>query len=77
MAGKCVITKDEKGEFHFSLEAGSGEIIAIARGYATKASALKSVESVRKNAADAVVVDESQLPSVSAPLALVNLHAAG
>ena len=59
MAGKFVITKDKKGEFRFSLKAGNGEIIAISEGYAAKSSALNGIESVRKNAADAVVVDES------------------
>lgn len=59
MAGKFVITKDKKGEYRFSLKAGNGEIIAISEGYAAKASALNGIESVRKNAADAVVVDET------------------
>lgn len=59
MAGKFVITKDKKGEFRFALKAGNGETIAISEGYAAKASALNGIESVRKNAADAVVVDES------------------
>lgn len=59
MAGKFVITKDKKGEFRFSLKAGNGEVIAISEGYAAKASALNGIESVRKNAADATVVDES------------------
>jgi uncharacterized protein YegP (UPF0339 family) len=59
MAGKFVITKDKKGEFRFSLKAGNGEIIAISEGYAAKASALNGIESVRKNAADATVVDET------------------
>ena len=59
MAGKFVISKDKKGEFRFVLMAGNGEIIAISEGYAAKASALNGIESVRKNAADAVVVDES------------------
>ncbi|MBN9239016.1 MAG: DUF1508 domain-containing protein [Micrococcales bacterium 70-64] len=59
MAGKFVITKDKKGEFRFVLKAGNGEIIAQSEGYAAKASALNGIESVRKNAADATVVDES------------------
>ena len=59
MAGKFVITKDKKGEFRFVLKAGNGEIIALSEGYAAKASALNGIESVRKNAADATVVDES------------------
>lgn len=59
MAGKFVITKDKKGEFRFVLKAGNGEVIAMSEGYAAKASALNGIESVRKNAADAVVADES------------------
>lgn len=59
MAGKFVISKDKKGEFRFVLKAGNGEVIAMSEGYAAKASALNGIESVRKNAADATVVDES------------------
>ncbi len=59
MAGKFVITKDKKGEFRFALKAGNGEVIAISEGYTTKSGAQNGIESVRKNAADAVVVDES------------------
>ena len=61
MAGKFVITKDKKGEFRFVLKAGNGEVIAMSEGYAAKASALNGIESVRKNAADATVVDESAI----------------
>ena len=59
MAGKFVVTKDKKGEFRFVLKAGNGEIIAMSEGYAAKASALNGIESVRKNAADATVDDQS------------------
>jgi uncharacterized protein YegP (UPF0339 family) len=59
MAGKFVVSKDKKGEFRFVLKAGNGEIIAMSEGYAAKASALNGIESVRKNAADATVVDET------------------
>ncbi len=59
MAGKFVITKDKAGEFRFVLKAGNGEVIAQSEGYASKASAQSGIESVRKNAADATVVDES------------------
>lgn len=59
MAGKFVITKDKRGEFRFVLKAGNGEVIASSEGYKTKASANNGIESVRKNAPDAVVVDES------------------
>jgi uncharacterized protein len=59
MAGKFVITKDKKGEFRFVLKAGNGEVIAMSEGYAAKSGAVNGIESVRKNAADAKVVDES------------------
>ncbi len=59
MAGKFVISKDKKGEFRFVLKAGNGEVVAISEGYASKSGAVNGIESVRKNAADATVVDES------------------
>ena len=59
MAGKFVISKDKKGEYRFVLKAGNGEVIANSEGYSTKSGAQGGIESVRKNAADAVVVDES------------------
>lgn len=59
MAGKFVITKDKAGEFRFVLKASNGEVIASSEGYVAKASALNGIESVRKNAADAVIDDQS------------------
>ena len=59
MAGTFVITKDKKGEFRFALKAGNGETIAISEGYASKAGAQGGIDSVRRNAPDAEVVDES------------------
>jgi hypothetical protein len=51
MAGKFELYKDKAGEFRFRLKAGNGEIILVGEGYKRKASALKGIESVRKNAA--------------------------
>jgi len=59
MAGKFVISLDKKGEYRFTLKAGNGETIAISEGYASKSGATNGIESVRTNAADAVVVDET------------------
>jgi len=59
VAGKFVISKDKKGEFRFVLKAGNGEIIAMSEGYASKSGAQNGIESVKKNAATATVVDES------------------
>jgi uncharacterized protein YegP (UPF0339 family) len=59
MAAQFVITKDSKGEYRFALKAGNGETIATSEGYASKAGAQNGVDSVKKNAVDAVVVDNS------------------
>lgn len=56
---KFEINKDKAGEYRFNLVATNGEIIAISQGYDAKQSALKGIESVRKNAADAVIEDNT------------------
>jgi uncharacterized protein len=57
MAGKFEIYNDKGGEFRFRLKAGNGEIIAVGEAYESKAAAKNGVESVKKNAGDAAVVD--------------------
>lgn len=57
MAGKFEVYSDKAGKTRFRLKAGNGEIIAASEAYESKSSALKGIESVRKNAADAEVVD--------------------
>ncbi len=57
MAAKFEIFQDKGGQFRFNLKAGNGEVIASSEGYASKASAKNGIESVKKNAADADVVD--------------------
>lgn len=52
---KFEIYADKAGEFRFRLTARNGEVIASSEGYKSKASCLKGVESVRKNAPDAKV----------------------
>ena len=59
MAGKFVISKDKKGEYRFTLKAANGEPIATSEGYASKSGAKNGIDSVKKNAADADVVDET------------------
>jgi len=51
MAGKFELFKDKAGEFRFRLKAGNGEIILASEGYKQRASAVKGIESVRKNSA--------------------------
>lgn len=50
---------DKAGEFRFRLKARNGEIIAASEGYKAKASCLNGIESVRKNAPEAEVVEET------------------
>ncbi len=59
MAGKFVITKDKRGEFRFKLVASNGETIATSEGYSAKAGAKNGIESVKKNAPEADIVDET------------------
>jgi len=59
MAAKFELFKDKGGQFRFNLKAANGEIIATSEGYASKASALNGIESVKKNAAGAAVSDLS------------------
>lgn len=49
---------DKEGEYRFRLKARNGEIIAVSEGYKAKASCINGIESVRKNAPEADVVEE-------------------
>lgn len=50
MAAKFVIKKSSDGQFRFNLKAANGEIILTSELYKAKASALKGIASIRKNA---------------------------
>ena len=56
---KFEVYVDKAGEFRFRLKARNGEIIAASEGYKAKASCLNGIESVKKNAPDAEVVEEA------------------
>ncbi|MEY9997701.1 uncharacterized protein YegP (UPF0339 family) [Streptomyces sp. V4I8] len=58
MAGKFEVYKDKAGKYRFRLKAGNGEIIAVGEAYESKASCLNGIESVKKNAPDAPVIEE-------------------
>lgn len=59
MAGKFELYKDAGGKFRFRLKAGNGEIIASSEAYNAKASALSGIESVKTNAANAAIDDQT------------------
>ena len=47
--GKFEITSRKNGEFQFNLKATNDQVILTSQGYATKATCLNGVESVKKN----------------------------
>ena len=60
MAFKFTVHQSEKsGEFWFRIVAANGNILASSQQYAQKRSALDAIESIKKNAPGAEVVDES------------------
>ncbi len=57
MAAKFEVYKDKKGEYRFRLKAANGEIIASGEGYKQKAGCLNGIESIKKNAPEAEIVE--------------------
>ena len=55
---KFEIYADKAGEFRFRLKATNGQVIAVSEGYVAMASCVNGVESVKKNAVDAAIVEE-------------------
>jgi uncharacterized protein YegP (UPF0339 family) len=56
-AGTFELKTGTNGQYHFVLKASNGQVIASSQMYKTREGALKGIESVRKHAADAKVVD--------------------
>jgi len=52
--------KDKKGKFRFRLKAANGEIIATSEAYSSKDSCVNGIESVKKNAPIAKVVEAKE-----------------
>jgi uncharacterized protein len=59
MAAKFVLKKGSTGKFSFSLVATNGQVIATSEAYESKASAVNGIESVKRNAADAAIDDQT------------------
>ena len=57
MAAKFEVYKDKAGKFRFRLKAGNGEVIATGEAYESKAGCLNGIESIKKNAPEAKVVE--------------------
>ena len=52
---KFEVYQDKAGEFRFRLKATNGQIIAISEGYKSKAGCLNGIDSIKRNAPDALV----------------------
>ena len=57
MAGKFELYTDAGGKWRFRLKAGNGQVIAVGEAYESKAAAQNGIESNKKNAPDAPVVE--------------------
>ncbi len=57
MSAKFEIYKDKAGEYRFRLKAGNGEVIATGEGYSSKQACENGIESVKKNAPSAEIVE--------------------
>lgn len=55
---KFEVYTDKAGEFRFRLKARNGEIVATSEGYKSKPSCLNGIESVKKNAPEAEIVED-------------------
>ena len=55
---KFELYQDKKGEYRFRLKAGNGEIILTGEGYVSKDGCKNGIASIRKNAADSIIVEE-------------------
>lgn len=55
---KFEVYLDKAGEYRFRLKATNGEIIAVSEGYTSLAGCENGIESVKKNAPDAEVIEK-------------------
>lgn len=55
---KFEVYNDKKGEFRFRLKATNGQIIAVSEGYKAISGCLNGIESVKKNAASEIAMQE-------------------
>jgi uncharacterized protein YegP (UPF0339 family) len=58
MPAKFVLTKSNSGSYHFHLLATNGKVIASSEPYESRTAALRGIESIRKNAAGARLVEQ-------------------
>ena len=59
MPGKFELFEDKSGGYRFNLLASNGQVIASSESYKTRRAAEEGIESVKKNAPEAEVVDRA------------------
>ncbi|WP_194834866.1 YegP family protein [Nocardia sp. XZ_19_369] len=59
MAAKFEIYQDKADKYRFRLKAANGEVIAVGEAYESKAACKNGIESIKKNAAAAEIVDQT------------------
>jgi uncharacterized protein YegP (UPF0339 family) len=57
MAAKFEIFKGKGGDFRFRLKAANGKVICQGQGYKSREACVKGIESIKKNAARAAIVE--------------------
>lgn len=57
MASKFEVYKDSKKKYRFRLKAGNGQIIATGEAYETRDACINGIQSIKKNAPSATVVE--------------------
>jgi uncharacterized protein YegP (UPF0339 family) len=60
VAYKFEVYKDKKGEFRFRFKAPNGENMFSSEGYKQRKSAISAIESIKKNAPNAEVDDQTK-----------------
>ncbi len=65
MAAKFVVKKGTTGKFRFILLSTNGKVIATSETYETKRACLAGIESVRKNAPNATIDDQTKRQAAS------------
>ena len=60
---KFVVRKNAKGEFRWQAVGNNGEIMAVSENMTRKQSCIDSIETVKKQAGGAEVVDKTDSPS--------------
>ncbi|RDI66832.1 YegP family protein [Nocardia pseudobrasiliensis] len=59
MAAKFEIYQDKSNKYRFRLKATNGEIIAVGEAYESRAACKNGIESIKKNAPTAEIVDQT------------------